>query len=321
MTKAVALRINASEVVSAFLGGRNKNTLAAYRADLEAFAEFVEATTIPEAIGKLLGAGQGNANLLVLKYKNAMKEHGLQPTTANRRLSSIRAVVKMARMLGHVPWSIDVQNERVESEGNVKGVGTPGVNAILTDLRKRSRPIDMRNVAILRLFYDIGLRCSELIGIDLDDLHLDTSEVSILGKGRTRKERLTLPEPTMEAIKDWIAVRESTSHAVFINFDRAKKGSGRITRFGLYQVVRWLGERVNLKTGPHRLRHDAVGAAVRLSQENGIELPAVMRFSRHKRLSTLQIYVDSIFNNRQGEIAVLVASSLKPKKSKPDGSN
>ena len=58
--------------------------------------------------------------------------------------------------------------------------------------------------------------------------------------------------------------------------------------------------------------HDAVNAAIRAAQANGIELPSVLRFSRHRSLTTLQVYVDAIAN-RQGEIAALVAGSIGKK--------
>jgi integrase/recombinase XerC len=125
-----------------------------------------------------------------------------------------------------------------------------------------------------------------------------------------------LPEPTVRAVKRWLAVRpQGATQAVFTNFDRAKKGDGRITRFGVYKVVRWLGEQVNLKARPHGIRHDALTAAVKLAQEHGIELPSVLKFSRHKDLATLMVYLDLI-QNRQGEIAALVAGSLGKRKRK-----
>jgi integrase len=50
--------------------------------------------------------------------------------------------------------------------------------------------------AALRLLYDLGLRRSEVVGLDMDDLDLDTGTVAVLGKGRTQKISLTLPDPT-----------------------------------------------------------------------------------------------------------------------------
>lgn len=82
-------------------------------------------------------------------------------------------------------------------------------------------------------------------------------------------------------------------------FDRAKKGSDRITRFGVYKVIRGLGIDLNLKARLHGIRHDAVNAAIKAAQENEIELPSVLKFSRHRSLTTLHVYVDAGANKSQ----------------------
>lgn len=296
-------------LIDAFLQGRNANTRDAYSADLADFATYLQAENTQAAISHLLNSSQGNANFLILEYRNSLKERGLQSATINRRLSSIRAVVRLGRMLGLVPWTIEIPNEKSQPYRDVSGVGINGIEKILTQLQKRSRPQDIRNAAIIRLFYDLGLRRNEVVQLDITDLDLEKAELWILGKGRTQKEKLTLPDPTIVALKSWLAVRTGEAPALFTSFDRAKKGDGRISGSGVYKVIRWLGNKVNLKIRPHGIRHDAVGSAVRVAKENDIILTDVLKYSRHKNLSTLQIYVDAI-ENRQGEIASLVAEKV-----------
>lgn len=300
-------------LVDTFLAGRNTNTREAYRADIADFTSYIKAPGILAAISYLLGASQGSANLLVLEYRNSLKERSLQSATINRRLSSIRAVIRLARMLGLVSWSLEIPNEKHQPYRDVCGVGVLGVEKMLLQLQKRNRPQDIRNVAIIRLFYDLGLRRNEVVQLNINDLELEKREIWVIGKGRTQREKLTLPEPTINAIREWLMVRVSTSTALFTSFDRAKKGNGRITGSGVYKLIRWLGSKVNLKIRPHGIRHDAVGSAVRAAKENNIILTDVLKFSRHKSLTTLQIYVDSI-EDKQGEIATLVADRVKSRK-------
>lgn len=307
-------KIDVQKLVAAFLSGRNKNTLASYSADIADFQSFLRAADVPAAVAKLLHAGQGAANLLVLEYKNALKERGLQSATINRRLSSIRAVVRMARMLGMVPWSLDIPNEKHQPYRDVSGVGVNGIEKIVANLRKRQRPSDIRNLCIIRLLFDLGLRRMELVNLDLKDVDLEKAEIWIRGKGRTQKEKLSLPEPTVMAIREWLAVRpEAATDALFLNYARTKKRHERISGSGIYKVIRWLGSQVNLKIRVHGIRHDSISAAVRASKENNILLTDVLKFSRHKSLTTLQVYVDSI-ENRQGEIASLVAGNVGKKR-------
>lgn len=297
-------------LIDAFLSGRNANTKEAYATDLADFAGHIKADSSTAAIATLLHAGQGQANLLTLEYRNSLKERGLQSATINRRLSALRAVVRLARMLGMVPWALEIPNEKHQAYRDVSGVGENGIEKILKQLQKRSRPQDIRNIAIIRLFYDLGLRRGELVRLNTEDLDLEAAALWILGKGRTQKEKLSLPEPTVTALKNWLAVRKSESPALFLSFDRASKGSGRISSSGVYKVVRTLGQKVSLKIRPHGIRHDAVTSAVKAAQENGIVLTDVLKYSRHRNLQTLQVYVDSI-QNRQGELAALVAKRVR----------
>ena len=301
------------KLLSTFLSGRNQNTLHAYQADLEDFSCYLKLPNAITAISSLLNLSQGQANHLVLDYRNHLSEDGLQSSTVNRRLSSIRAVIKLARMTGMIAWALEVPNIKSQSYRDTRGVGTNGIDALLNLLEQRNDLRALRDIAIIRLFFDVGLRVSEATNLDLPDLDLQNHTIEILGKGRTQREKLTIPDGTIEALKAWLAVRPNHDNpAVFLNFDRAKKGTGRITRFGVYKVIRLLGADLNLKTRPHGIRHDAVNAAIREAQANGIELPSVLQFSRHRHLTTLQVYIDAI-TNRQGELATLVSGSVGKK--------
>ncbi len=303
-------------LVSTFLSGRNANTREAYRADLSDLAAYSRCTDTAEAIASLLGSGQGAANLMVLEFRNALVERGLQSSTINRRLSSVRAVVKLARTLGLIAWALDVSNVKAQSYRDTTGVGLSGVAKMLNELERRNDPISFRDAALVRLFFDVGLRVTEAVTLDLDHIHLEQKVIEVLGKGRTQREKMSIPEQTATALRQWITARpESDSVALFINFDRAKKGSRRITRSGVYLMIRGLGADLNMKSRPHGLRHDSITAAVSAAQENEIELPSVLKFSRHKSLVTLMKYVDAVAN-RQGEIAALVAASVETKRSR-----
>jgi integrase/recombinase XerC len=65
----------------------------------------------------------------------------------------------------------------------------------------------MRDRALLRCLYDLGLRRAEVLNLDLEDLDLEAGTVAVLGKGRTSKVKLTLPPETRKALEAWIGVR------------------------------------------------------------------------------------------------------------------
>ena len=109
VSPAVALPTRtASRLVAAFLEGRNPRTLDAYRRDLEDFRAFLNVPTSNDAARVLLASGQGAANETALRYRADLLARKLAPATVNRRLAAVRSLVKLARLLGVVPWTLDV---------------------------------------------------------------------------------------------------------------------------------------------------------------------------------------------------------------------
>src|SRR5438046_165944 len=107
-------RSSAQRLLTAFLAGRSPQTLRAYRADLADFAAFAGAGTGAEAAGLLLAAGPGAANEWALRYKADLLSRGLSAATVNRRLAALRSLLKLARTLGLVGWSLEVEGLRTE---------------------------------------------------------------------------------------------------------------------------------------------------------------------------------------------------------------
>lgn len=307
---------NSSQTLLAtFFDGRSQQTLKAYKTDIENFKKFLNVDSLHEATNLLLLNGHGNANQVVLSYRSFLVNSKLQPTTINRRLSSIRSLVTLARTIGIIPWELEVKNLKTEAYRDTRGPGQSNFIKILHESTRKRNAKSIRDYAILRLLYDLALRASEVINIDIADVDLTANTVSILGKGRTQKEILALPEPTKIALINWIEIRHNPSNspdALFLNFDRTNKGrSKRLTRIGLYQLVRNLGDKLNIKTRPHGIRHTAITEAVKLAQLNGFGLEEVLDFSRHSNVETLMVYRDRD-ENIQGKISDLIANKIKP---------
>ena len=295
---------DASRLVEAFLAGRSPRTMAAYRQDLEDFQAFVGAASPAAAAEVLLGAGHGPANETALAYRASLVERGLAAATVNRRLAAVRSLVKLARTLGYVPWSLEVPGMKAEAYRDTRGPGAAGVRLLLDELARRVDEKARRDLAMVRCLYDLGLRRGEVVSLDLAHLDLKASTVAVLGKGRTARELVTLPAPTAAALRDWLEVRGEEPGPLFVNFDRAGKGR-RLTGTSLYRIVRDLGLAAGVKARPHGLRHAAITAALDLTKGN---VRAVQRFSRHRDLRVLNRYDD----NRQdlgGEVAALVAGA------------
>lgn len=292
-------------IVDAFLSGRSPRTFEAYRQDLQDFARFIGAKTPDEAAHLLLSRGKGPANETAHAYRTDLLSRGLAPSTVNRRLAALRSLVKLSRLFDLVDFTLDVESVKSQAYRDTKGPGRKGVRLLLDELAARKDKKGIRDRALVRLLYDLGLRRGEVVALDLEDVDLKAGSVSILGKGRTEKETLTLPDPTKAALESWVSVRGMKAGPLFLNCDRAGKGS-RLTGRSVARLLAALGDKVGLKVRPHGLRHAAITEAL---DATGGNVRAVQRFSRHRDLRVLTRYDD----NRQdlgGEVARLVAGRV-----------
>lgn len=287
-------------LIQAFLSGRNALTIRAYRQDLNDFSTFSESSGVDDAARGLLSLTPGDANALALGYRANMVERGLQASTINRRLAALRAMVKLARTLGIVLWSLEVQNLKVEHDRDLRGPARGTLKKVLHDLKQRGDAKARRDLAILRLLHDLGLRRGEVVSLDLAHVALEAGTLSVRGKGRTTRMSLTLPIETAGVLTAWIAARGTAAGPLFTNFDRAGKGA-RLTGTSVYRLTKGLG-----LGRPHGVRHLAITEALDLL---GGDVRKVQRFSRHRDLRVLNVYDD----NRQdlaGEVARIVAANL-----------
>lgn len=291
-SKAIATVDRASRLYDAFLAGRSENTLVAYRQDLGAFATFLAAASGQAALNHLLTLPHGEANGVLLDYRSAMTEQGMSPATVNRRLTAVRSAIKLGRTLGLTTWVPEISSLKVQAFRDTRGPGLGGTRAILEHARSQGTLKAARDVAMIRLFFDLGLRRNEVRTLDVE--HLVGDQVWILGKGRTQREARTLPPATAEAVAAWLTVRQAVAQpnetSLFVNLAKTSARGRRITGRGLHKVISWLGEGVGIKTRPHGLRHASITAA--LDTFNG-DVRAAQQHARHASPETTIQYDDN----------------------------
>jgi integrase/recombinase XerC len=182
-----------------FLAGRSPQTFRAYRQDLEDFRAFVGAGDRDGAAGLLVGRSHGEGNGLALAYNKAdLVGRGLA-APVNRRLAALRSLLKLARTLGLVPWTLEVANMGDEPYRDSRGPGRDGV------LRAE----------VVR---------AEVVRPDLEDLDLERGALAVLGKGPTGQVLLTVPGPTKATLAGRVRLRGGRPGALFTNFDRGGRG-------------------------------------------------------------------------------------------------
>ena len=140
----------------------------------------------------------------------------------------------------------------------------------------------LRDAAILELFYSSGLRLSELLGVDVQDVDALTETVRVLGKGG--KQRVVpVGVPAMEALQRYRSAASVQDGPLFINGSRKRLGASSVWRM----IQKYIGMTdIPLHISPHKLRHSFATHLL----DNGADLRSVQSLLGHASLSTTQIY-------------------------------
>lgn len=303
-------------LIEAFLDSMGPQTRRAYDGDLRAFGRFAGSTS-HVAVGWLLSLDGGRANEVVLRYRTHMTDAKLSPATIGRRLAAIRSVVRMARMLGVVTWSIEVSDPKVQKYRDTRGPGISGWRAMkVTAEAMADGGLPLRNVhphqgardlALVHLMRGLALRRSSVIRLDLVDVELEGDDPAVLvyEKGKAQKVRRSLSSGPAESLRAWIALRGGWPGPLFHRLDRASSSSSpaRLDGSSVWRIVRALGHRAGLTrhVRPHGLRHEAITAAI----ERGAALPDVQVFAGHADPRTTMLYYDRT-RNAAGQVAKLI---------------
>jgi integrase/recombinase XerC len=149
-------------------------------------------------------------------------------------------------------------------------------------------PSTLRDLAIVELLYGSGIRVSELVGVDLQDMDRERFTLRVIGKGN-RERVVPIGIPAMRAIDSWLTkgrpsfAKNSSGSALFIG-TRGKRIDPRVVRDIVYEATQAIGR--DIKLGPHALRHSAATHLL----EGGADLRTVQEILGHSSLSTTQIY-------------------------------
>jgi len=283
--------VTSQRLVALFLSGRKETTKRTYRAGLRDFTAWTGAASVDDAARELLAHGHGAANGVMMEYRANLLERELAPETINSRLTAVRALVRLARMVGAVEWTIDVKGVKSTPYRNTKGPGANGYRQLLRHLAALpDTPKTRRDHAIIRLLYGLGLRRGEVASLDVRHVDAAAGTVSILGKGKLEREAIELPQAVRDALSAWMVVRKGAADApLFVALSNNVTGT-RLTGRGIAHIVGKLGQAVGLTVRPHGLRHAAITAVLEASNGN---VRLACAFARHASPTTTMRYDDN----------------------------
>lgn len=303
---AVNTTVRAADALSMLYAGRSAETIRAYRQDMGEFARWI-GTDERSAIQEMIASPTGMAHLRVMQWRADMLAAELSPATINRRLSALKSVLKIARTLGLIDWQLEVKGVKSQAYRDTRGPSLSDTEAILAEVRKQDGAMSARNEAMVRLMYDLGLRRGEVSKLDVADVDFDGRRVWVLGKGKTEKEAITLPNPTFVALWRWMEYRgHDTQGPVFVSIDRHGKFHGRLAGGGIWHIVITLAKEAGVKAKPHGFRHASITVGV--DKCNG-DYRAVLKHSRHAKIETILRYDDNR-EDKAGQVSAMIAGTL-----------
>jgi integrase/recombinase XerC len=265
------------------------HTIRAYESDITQFLAFLAAEKHVK-VGTLMPADLDPT--LVRAFLAHLGRAGDARSTVARKLSGLRTFFRYLRredVLDDDPARQAVSPKR---EHTLPAHLSEGEMSRLLDMPSDATPLGCRDRAILELFYASGLRLSELVGLDIENVDLRNRLVRVMGKGG-KERQVPFNHSTERALRAWFkerhelrtqnTERRTRNDPVFVNY-RGTRLTGRSVDRIVRRYVRQSGTEVGIS--PHALRHSF---ATHLLQR-GADLRAIQELLGHARLSTTQRY-------------------------------
>ncbi|MFR2570854.1 MAG: site-specific tyrosine recombinase XerD [Clostridia bacterium] len=257
----------------------SENTLQSYKRDLKQFRRYIEAYNLHYNRVKEED---------IKDYIQYMQEEGKKASSISRCIASIRSFYQFAlknRKIKEDPTA-NIQSPKIEKRvPNV--LTTKEVELLL----KQPDDMDLKGIrdkAMLEFAYATGMRVTEIISLDIDDVNLEESYV--LCKNGNKQRIIPLGAMSLKALKEYIEeardilIKKEDEKALFVNIN-----GGRLTRQGFWKIIKFYKDQAHIAKDitPHVLRHSF---ATHLLQ-NGADLKAIQTMLGHSDISSTQVYM------------------------------
>jgi integrase/recombinase XerD len=266
--------------------GLADNTSFAYENDLSQLATFVEEEAAKEGAEP---SWIGFSRQAMMRYLLNLQDKKYAATTRARKLAAARSFFKFLTTENIIKEDPTHNMESLNVGRSLpKPITINQVKALLDQPAKSSTPEAKRDEAMLQLLYASGMRVSELMALNVEDVNTLEGDVRVFGKGH--KERIIpIHQQAGKIVDQYVGqARPQLAHnkdekAMFLN----RRGE-RLTRQGFWQILKQYAKQAGLTAAvtPHTLRHSF--ATHMLS--GGADLRAVQELLGHANISTTQVY-------------------------------
>jgi len=260
----------------------SNNTLAAYRNDLSQFVEFLTPR---------IDSWEQVDRQVIVDYIMSMKsEQEYASSTVARKVAAIKSffhyLVDRGELEDDPTATLDSPKVRKRLP---KAIPVDELERLLAEPAKDDSPKGLRDRALLEVLYATGLRVTELVSLDVNDVNLASATLRIV-QPKDRSERIVpIHERAIEPLRDYLErgrlqlLRDPEENALFLNH----RGR-RLTRQGLWLIVKHYVHEVGITEDvtPHTLRHTFAAHLI----EKKANLEYVQELLGHANISTTQVY-------------------------------
>ncbi len=257
----------------------SNNTLQSYQRDLKQFRRYIEGCEVP--YNKV-------DEEVMQNYIEYLEELGKKPSTISRCIASIRSFYQYVLKKGKVKNDPTKNMQSPKIEKRVPAVLTSKEVELLLEQPKDIDLKGIRDKAMLEFAYATGMRVTEIISLDIDDVNFQEGYVNC--RKANKQRTIPLGKMSLKALKDYtenardILLKDEKEKALFVNVN-----GQRLTRQGFWKIIKYYKEQAHISKDitPHVLRHSF---ATHLLQ-NGADLKAIQTMLGHSDISSTQVYM------------------------------
>ena len=255
------------------------NTFESYKRDITQYKEYIYDNKMDYTTVKSED---------IVNYLDYLKKLDKKPATISRHLASIRLFYEY------------LEKNKIVNDKPTEGIPSPKIEkkvpsilssqevSLLLEQPKGEDLKSLRDKAMLEMAYATGMRVTEIISLNVDDVNFSTSSVTC--KGENKQRIIPLGKLALDALDEYLTkarpnlIRNENETALFVNVN-----GKRLTRQGVWKIIKFYKEQAHItkEITPHVLRHSF---ATHLLQ-NGADLKSIQTMLGHSDISSTQVYM------------------------------
>lgn len=258
----------------------SQNTLMSYKRDIEQYIMFLQEKNVENI--------QQSSKTTISTYMNYQNKQGRAITTISRSLASIRAFYRFLISHDFMKGNPTIGLESPKVEKKIPQILSEEEVKILLSQPQKMGLKGVRDKAMLELLYSTGIRVSELIALNVDNIDLSKGELTCCHNSRERK--IPVGKSCINIMKNYLKevrpfmLRDKNEMALFVNTN-----GNRLTRQGFWKIVKYYTSKANIKKDitPHTLRHSFAAHLV----QRGEDIRDIQVMLGHSDISSTQVYL------------------------------